>query len=93
MREFDNDASWKKSFDSMFSAIKMRDCTPQTVLEAMERMERISNPLSEIVIAARSRNIAANDENVLECRRELYKKGKIQHREVAGRHFFIYPSK
>ena len=71
MREFDNDASWKKSFDSMFSAIKMRDCTPETVLKTIERMERINNPLSEIVIAARSRNIAANDENVLECLREL----------------------
>ena len=93
MREFDNDASWKKSFDSMFSAIKKRDCTPETVLETIDRMERISNPLSEIVIAARSRNIAANDENVLECLRELYKNGKIQHREIAGRHFFIYPSK
>ena len=46
MREFDNDVSWKKSFDSMFSAIKMRDCTPETVLETIARMEHISNPLS-----------------------------------------------
>ena len=91
MREFDNDASWKKSFDSMFSALKMRDCTPQTVLETMERMQRNSNRLEDITIAARSRNIAANDENVLDCLRELYKDGRIQHREIAGRHFFIYP--
>ena len=89
MREFDNDASWKNSFDSMFSAIKMRDCTPETVLETMERMERLSNRLEDITIAARSRNIAANDENVLECLRELYKDGRIQHREIAGRHLFI----
>ena len=93
MREFDNDASWKKSFDSMFSAIKMRDCTPETGLETMQWMKRVSNRLEDITIAARSRNITANDENVLECLRELYKDGKIQHREITGRHFFIYPSK
>ena len=77
----------------MFSAIQMRDCTPETVLETMQRMPRLSNRLEDITIAARARNIAANDENVLEYLRELYKNSKIQHREIVGRHFFIYTSK
>ena len=89
MREFDNDKSWKRSFDSMFSAIKMRDCTPETVLETLNWMQRASNRLEDITIAARNRNIAASDETVLDCLRELYRDGKIEHREIAGRHLFI----
>ena len=90
MNEFDNDASWRKSFDSMFGAIKMRDCTPSTVFETMARMQRLSNRLEDITIACRSRNISASDESVLVCLRELYKAGLIEHRQIAGRHLFIY---
>ena len=93
MRDFDNDASWKRSFDSMFSALDLRDCTPETVFETMHYMERLSNRLEDITIACRSRNIAANDSTVLKCLRKLYKDGKIEHRNVAGRHFFILPRK
>ena len=89
MQNFDNPSAWKNAFDSMFSAIKMRDCTPETILQTMHQMERASNRLQDIVIAARSRNIAAGDDSVLECLRTLYKDGKIQHREIAGRHLFI----
>ena len=93
MNDWENDGSWRKSMHSIFRDIDIRDCTPETVLETMRWMERLSNRLEDITIAARTRNITANDENVLECLRELYKDGKIQHREIAGRHFFIYPSK
>ena len=93
MREFNNDASWKNAFSSMFGAIKMRDCTPATVLETMLTMPRSVNPLVEIVIAARSRNIRASDEEVLDCLRQLYREGKIEHRCVGEKDFFIRPKK
>ena len=89
MQNFDNESAWKNAFDSMFGAIKMRDCTPETILETMHQMARASNRLQDIVIAARARNIAAGDDSVLECLRTLYKHGKIRHREIAGRHLFI----
>lgn len=89
MREFNNDASWKNAFSSMFGAIKMQDCTPATVLETMQTMPRSVNPLVEIVIAARSRNIAADDDSVLDCLRKLYKEKKIEHRCVGEKDFFI----
>ena len=93
MRDFDNDEAWRRSMHSIFRGIPFRECTPETVLETMRWMERLSNRLEDITIAARARNIAANDESVLECLRSLYKDGLIEHREIAGRHFFIYPSK
>ena len=89
MQNFDNESAWKNAFDSMFGAIKMRDCTPETILETMRQMARASNSLQDIVIAARSRNIAASEDTTLQCLRTLYKDGKIQHREIAGRHLFI----
>lgn len=89
MKDFDNNGAWKKAFNSMFGAIGMLDCTPREVLNTMNAMARSSNRLHDIVIACRSRNIAANDDNVLECLRTLYREGKILHREVAERHFFI----
>ena len=89
MQNFDNERAWKNAFDSMFGAIQMRDCTPETILQTMHEMARASNRLQDIVIAARSRNIAAGDDTTLECLRTLYKQGKIQHRENAGSHLFI----
>ena len=89
MRDFDNDAAWAKAFRSMFSALELRDCTPETVLETIEQMPRSANRVEDITIAARSRNIAANDEKVLVCLRTLYRAGKITHRAIADRHFFI----
>ena len=93
MREFNNDASWKNAFDSMFGAIRMRDCTPETILETIDTMPRSSNRCEDITIAARERNIACNDETVLECLRTLYKDGEIQHRCIVERHFFIRGAK
>ena len=89
MPDFNNDQSWKNAFDSMFSAIRMRDCTPETILETMRTMPRAANRCEDITIAARERNIAANDDTVLDCLRTLYRDGKIQHRQIAGRHLFI----
>ena len=93
MREFDNNAAWRDSLSSIFEGFQMRDCTPDAVLDTMAHMKRATNKLEEITIACRSRNIAASDEQVLECLRELYKDGKIKHREIAGRHLFIYQPK
>ena len=93
MHGFDNDGAWRKSFDSMFGALKMRDCTPTAVLDTMSKMPRFTNRLEDITIACRSRNIAASDEGVLDCLRSLWKDGKIEPREIADRHFFIYQPK
>lgn len=84
------DDAWRRSLNSMFEGINLRDCTPNTVLETMAHMKRKANRLDDITIAARSRNIAASDEIVLDCLRSLYRDGKIKHREIAGRHLFIY---
>ena len=89
---FDNDAAWRNSLDSIFSAVRIRDCTPETVFETMGNMKRYTNRLEDITIACRSRNIGASDEQVLECLRQLYKDGKIKHRNVGERDFFIFPN-
>ena len=93
MHGYDNDGAWRRSLTSMFDGIGLRDCTPDVILETMKHMPRLSNRLEDITIAARTRNIAASDHQVLDCLRELYKDGKIQHREIAGRHLFIYQNK
>lgn len=89
MHNFDNESAWKRSLSSMFDGINLRDCTPAAILDTMKHMQRKANRLNDITLAARSRNIAASDESVLECLRTLYAMGKIQHREIAGRHLFI----
>ena len=89
---FDNNSAWRAAFDDMFSAIDMQDCTPLAILDTLKTMPRTSHRLNEIVIAARSRNIAANDADVLDCLRALFKQGKIDFREIAGRQFFITKS-
>ena len=93
MREFDNNAAWRDSLSSIFEGFQMRDCTPGTVLDTMAHMKRATNKLEEITIACRSRNIAASDQQVLECLRSLWKDGKIDHRNIGDRDFFIYPPK
>ena len=92
MRNFDNDASWGNAFRSMFSQLNLRDCTPKAILETLHSMQRASNRLEDITIAARHRNIAASDEIVLDCLRSLYRDGKIKHRSIAGRNLFILPN-
>ena len=74
----DNTGAWRDSLSSIFEGFQMRDCTPGTVLDTMAHMKRAANKLEEITIACRSRNIAASDDLVLECLRELYKDGKIK---------------
>lgn len=86
----DKDGLWHSAFTSMFSALDVQDCTPDAILETMRWMPRASNRLADITIAARTRNIAANDDEVLACLRILYKQGKIAFRDIAGRHFFSY---
>ena len=93
MHGYDNDGAWRRSLTAMFDGIALRDCTPDAILNTMANMPRSSNRLEDITISARTRNIAASDDLVLECLRELYKDGKIKHREIAGRHLFIYQNK
>lgn len=92
MRNFDNDASWRRSLDSIFSGFHIRDCTPAAILETMKHMPRFTNRLEDITIAARSQNIGASDDQVLECLRQLYKDKKIKHRNVGEIDFFIFPN-
>ena len=93
MREFDNNAAWRDSLSSIFEGFQMRDCTPAAVLDTMAHMKRATNKLEEITIACPSRNIAASDEQVIECLRALWKDGKITHRNIGDRDFFIYQPK
>ena len=90
MQHQDTSAGWRDAFDSMFDAIDMQDCTPSAILATIANMPRTSNRLDDIVIAARMRNIAANDDNTLDALRILFKQGHIAFREIAGRQFFIY---
>ncbi|MCG9133845.1 hypothetical protein J5I95_19425 [Candidatus Poribacteria bacterium] len=86
---FDNNSAWRDAFDDIFGSLDIRECTPLAILDTIKTMPRASNRLDDIVIAARSRNIAANDDDVLSCLRTLYRDGKIGFREIAGRQFFI----
>ena len=88
-KDFDNDASWRNSFNSMFAALHIQDCTPGKILEVMKGMPRTANKVQDITIAARGDNIRANDEVTLECLRTLYKDGKIEHRNIANLDFFM----
>ena len=90
MHGYDNETAWKRSLSSMFDGINLRDCTPAAILDTMKHMQRKANRLDDITIAARTRNIAASDDNVLDCLRQLYRDGKIGHREIAGRNLYIY---
>lgn len=57
MRDFDTDEAWRRSMHSIFRGIPFRECTPETVLETMRWMERLSNRLEDITIAARARKL------------------------------------
>lgn len=89
MREFDNDASWRRSLNGMFGSFHMENCTPDKILQTMRGMKRTANKVEDITIAARGDNIAASDEQVTECLRSLYKDGKILHKNIGEMHWFI----
>ena len=97
MFDNNNDGSWRSVLNRMFQetqegkqVLKSKRSTPAAILETMRGMgNHTSHRLDNIVAEVQKWDTHATPESVLDGLRSLYKDGKVNYREVAGRQFFI----